>query len=94
MFKEILDVIRKSLLEPSDFGSIRNLIKTTELAQVSGVVEKYNKKRVRRNGKNTLKEQSPEHGSKRVSTWSASIRIVIPKERSGDQNLQINVVFE
>lgn len=48
MFKEILDVIRKSLLEPSDFGSIRNLIKTTELAQVSGVVEKYNKKRVRR----------------------------------------------
>ena len=86
MLKKIFKVIRKILFESGDLRSIRNLVKPAELTQMPGVVEKYNKKRISRDGKNTLKNKSPKHGNKRVSSRPACIRIVVPSEGSGNQS--------
>lgn len=59
-----------------------------------GIVEKHNKKRVSRNGKDTLEDQCPEHANERIGTGPSCIGVIVFVEGSGDQRLKINMIFK
>lgn len=60
--KNNLKIKDKILFETGDLRGIGNFIKTTELSEMSGIMEKDKEQGISGNGKDTLKDKSPEHG--------------------------------
>ncbi len=84
-----LQVREEILLEPREFGGVRDDAEAAEVPQLLGILQEHDQKRVGRDGKDALQQKGFEHGIEQVLARPAGKGMEMCHKRDGDNLVHV-----